>query len=174
MKSSLCMTALAASLSFACLSPDAHANDTKGLTVFNCFASNPAQQGDLYFSTAGVKNNAATARIITCPLIRDQEGGIDEGSPTSLGPWYKIGPSGPGSVSCTAYHGSGTSGGFVTASNSSGVRAANYSGFLNITLESTPASWSQVQIVLSCSVGPGVTLNHFYLQEPDATETGLL
>lgn len=167
MKSKLALSALAATMC-AVLSSAAVA-DTKGVSALECFAANPAQAGDLSINAAGVRNNAAAARAIFCPMIRDQEGALVEGSPTYVGPWYKIGAT-PTFVTCTAYHGSSVNGGFNSYTLSSGIQPAGTVAYMNIEVLATPVYWSQVQLYLVCSLGPGASIAHFWLSEQGLTD----
>ena len=168
MKSSVALTAAVAALSLAALSPAAFA-DTKSISPLTCLPAKPSQAGDLSYTLDGVKNISAGARRINCPLPRDQEGIIHDEGPTEVSPWFLIGPSGTGSISCTIYHGSAAAGA-TTSSGSSGPRPANYLGVVYMTLDSTPAFWSQVQMSVSCNLGPGVTVMSIYFEEKGATQ----
>jgi hypothetical protein len=159
--------AAATLLAAGAFAPAAQAADSKAFTTLQCFAANPAQQGDLVRSSAGIRNDAAGTRLVYCPLVRDEEDSIVE--PTTIAAFYRMGAV-EGTLTCTAYHGSSAGTGGFQSSSASVTKAPNTRGSVVMSLTQTPAGFYQVQLFVVCAMGPGVTLSHIYLNESGPTE----
>jgi hypothetical protein len=145
------------------------ASDVKSFSTNACVPVGAAASNDLTYSHLGLLNTSSTAsRTVICPLVKDADSSWTTGTAT-INIDYKSPGSAGGSVNCTVYVGSLTSGSWSVSSSNAPI-AANSIGSFALSPE-TAVSWWNEPVNLACSLGPRMRLTRVYLTETITTNT---
>lgn len=143
------------------------ASDIKSFSTNICVPVGTAASNDLTYSNLGLLNTSTTSnRVVICPLVKDADSTWVAGE-TSLAVDYRSPSGAGGSVSCTIYVGSISSGSW-SATSAPAPLPAGTTGNIVLAPE-TAVSWWNEPVNLACSLGPRMRLTRVYLTETGAT-----
>ncbi|RNF82825.1 hypothetical protein [Montanilutibacter psychrotolerans] len=156
-----------AALALACAAFSASAADNKGISTLECRPYSAAHTG-LNFTVNGITNTTTASRSVLCPILRDQNVAYTAALNAFVSPWFRTGAA-AGTLRCTVYRGSAVSA-LAATSVASPLIAPNTNSVISINVVSLPPGWVQIQMNLLCTLSPGVTMAHIYLNENGPTQ----
>lgn len=148
----------------------ANAADRKTFSAMACVPNGPPSSEDtsLSYSFLGLLNTSTTdTLVVTCPLIKDSESGVDPFGDVAFS--YAISAGAPGRVNCAVHVGFLQDGlSYYSASSNEPIQPAGYQDFVILPVETTSNYLAPINLV--CALGPRTRLTRIWSVETLETD----